>query len=215
MQSMNRASRSILLVVAAALLIDAADAGVAHAWYRPYNRRGYGNAYNGAANLIRAQAMANASNAQAALNYEQARAQYLENKKKWTADYYQSKEERQARMAREREKNKLSTETLAEIARAERPKVLGADALNPATGHITWPEVLREEEFATLRVHLEEQFAQQARTSPNRGSVTKIHAQTQEMLSLLRSHIEEMPANDYIAGRRFLDSLDYTARQHS
>jgi hypothetical protein len=35
------------------------------------------------------------------------------------------------------------------------------------------------------------------------------------MSSILRKEIEKVPANEYIAARKFLDGLDYTARMGS
>jgi len=34
----------------------------------------------------------------------------------------------------------------------------------------------------------------------------------QQMIDILKSEIQDLPTNDYIAARKFLDSLDYTAR---
>jgi hypothetical protein len=182
---------------------------------RPYyrSRYGYGNRYgsnsaNGMANIIRAEAQANLAN-------QQARSVAIDNQKKWTQNYFKMKEERQERDAREHEKNKPSPETLAEVAKSNLPRELGPDALDPVTGHITWPEVLQNREFAAHRTELEELFAQRVQTSHAAGTAQSIHTATAQMAEQLRRHIEEMPAKDYMTGRKFLDSLDYAAHSHA
>ena len=74
---------------------------------------------------------------------------------------------------------------------------------------------LQGSEFADLRKQVEQQFELRAKTSNVAGTTQKIHTATQEMSSILRQEIEKVPANEYIAARKFLDGLDYTARTGS
>ena len=199
-----------LLTVAFVLPPHLADAQwVVRPWYHPRYRRGYrsgaGNYMNGMVNLIRAQS-------QAAVNYEQARSKYIDNKQKWTQNYMKMKEERQAFDARQREQSKHSPDTLAAAARSDLPATLGADALDPVTGRITWPDILKGPDFAGPRARLDELFELRAKTGSGAMNVDKIHAAAMEMTSRLRNRIEEIPAKHYIAGRKFIDSLDYTAQ---
>jgi len=198
-----------LLTIATLLPAQTADAQwVVRPWYRPRYRRsyGYGNSYaNGMANLIRAQS-------QAAVNYEQARSKYIDNKQKWTQNYYKMREERQAYLARQHENNKHSPDALASAARDDLPPTLGADALDPVTGRITWPAILTGPDYTTQRTRLDELFELRAKTSAGLGNYDQIHAATMEMTAKMRERIEEVPAKHYIAGRKFLDSLNYTAQ---
>ena len=160
------------------------------------------------ANIIRAEAQANLTN-------QQARSAAIDNQKKWAQNYFKMKEERQERDAREREKNKPSPETLAAVAKSNLPRELGPDALDPVTGHITWPDVLQTSDYATHRTELEKLFAQRVQTSQAAGTAQAIHTMTAEMTEQLRRHIEDVPAKDYMTGRKFLDSLDYAAHSHA
>jgi hypothetical protein len=202
---------AILLTIATPLPAQIAEAQwIVRHWYRPrYRRAYYGNNYgNSMANLIRAQG-------QAALSYEQARGKYIENKLKWTQNYIKMKEERQAYDARQRELKKesaLSPETLAAAAKADVPPMLGADALDPVTGHITWPDILRGPDFAADRTRLDQLFELRAKTSSGGMNMDKVHVATREMTEKLRNRIEEIPTKPYVAARKFLDSLDYTAQ---
>ena len=182
---------------------------------RPYyrGRYGYGNRYgsnsaSSMSNIIRAEAQANLTN-------QQARSVAIDNQKKWTQNYFKMKEERQEHDAREREKNKPSPETLVAVAKSNLPRELGPDALDPVTGHITWPEVLQTSDYAADRTALEKLFAQRVQTSHAAGTAQSIHTATAQMAEQLRRHIEEVPAKDYMTGRKFLDSLDYAAHSHA
>jgi hypothetical protein len=199
----------LLLTFGSLLPAQVADAQwVVRPWYRPRYRRSYGyrGSYaNGMANLIRAQA-------QATLTYEQARGKYIENKQKWTENYYKMREERQAAEARQQERNKHSPESLTAAAKSDVPATLGTDTLDPVTGHITWPDILKGPDFTTQRTRLDELFELRAKTSNAALNIDKIHIATMEMTTKLRDRIDEIPAKHYIAARKFLDSLDYTAQ---
>jgi len=200
----------VLLSLATLLPTESADAQwVVRPWYRSRYRRGYGYGYgnyaNAMANVIRAQS-------QAAVNYEVARSKYIDNKQKWTQNYYKMREERQATLAREREASKHSPESLASAAKDAVPPTLGADALDPVTGHITWPDVLKGPEYTAQRSRLDELFELRAKTSVGVGNYDQIRSVAMEITTKLRDRIEALPAKQYIAGRKFLDSLVQTAQ---
>lgn len=201
----------VLLMIAALLPADVAEAQwVVRPWYRPRYRRsyGYGNrgSYaNGMANLIRAQS-------QAAVNYEQARSKYIDNKQKWTQNYYKMREERQGYLVRQHEKDKHSPDSLASAAKDDLPPTLGADALDPVTGHITWPAILKGPAYTAQRTRLDELFELRAKTSGGAGNYDQVHAAAMEMTAKLRERIDEVPSKQYVAGRKFIDSLNYTAQ---
>ena len=204
-----------LLTVAFLLPPHSTDAQwVVRPWYHPRYRRyggyryGAGSYANGMANLIRAQS-------QAAVNYEQARSKYIENHQKWTQSYMKLKEERQAFDARQREQSKHSADSLTTAAKADVPPTLGSDALDPVTGRISWPDILKGPDFAVQRTRLDELFELRAKTGSGSMNVDRIHAATIEMNAKLRSRIEDIPPKNYIACRKFIDSLDYTAQSPS
>jgi hypothetical protein len=208
---------SVFIVVVVGLFAEPANAQLVRRGYgyRPYyHRYGYGYRYNpgsyanSMANLIRAQS-------QAEVNYQQARSQAIDNQKKWAANYFKMKEERQAYDARQHEKNKPSAATLEAVARSNHPAGLGSDVLDPVTGHITWPESLQNSEYSRHRIELDELFAQRAKTSQSEATAFKIHAVTIEMQDALRKNIENMPSGVYMSARKFLDSLDYAGHSHA
>jgi len=206
---------SVLIAAVVGLFAERANAQLVRRGYgyrSYYHRSGYrynsGSYANNMANLIRAQS-------QAAVNYEQARSQAIENQKKWAANYFKMKEERQAYEARQHEKNKPSAATLDAVARSNHPAALGSDVLDPVTGHITWPESLKNNDYAKQRAELDDLFAQRAKMSQSEATAFKIHAVTIEMQDALRKNIENMPSGVYMSARKFLDSLDYAGHSHA
>ncbi|HEY2251102.1 MAG TPA: hypothetical protein VGH74_08580 [Planctomycetaceae bacterium] len=213
MQISRRGAIGFVLAIAIVCETRIADAQyVVRPYYRSRYRYRYGsgagNYANNMANIIRAQAQANLVN-------QQARSVAIDNRKKWAQNYFKMKEERQEYDARQKEKHKVSPETLAAVAKSNLPHELGSDALDPVTGHITWPEVLRNSDYAGHRTELEKLFAERVKTSQAAATAENIHAVTAELAEQLRRHIADVPAKDYMTGRKFLDSLDYAAHSHA
>lgn len=180
------------------------------------NRRsgsGYGNSYgSGLANVIRAQGQYQLLQSQAMLTNEQVRSAYLDNKQKWTQNYFQMREQHQTYVQQIHDKNKHSAETLTGAAKSEVPQPLATNALDQVTGRITWPESLRGSEYAALRTRLDDLFAVRAKTNGGTANAQKIHAAAQEFSAKLRENIEAIPVRNYVAARKFLDRLDFTAQ---
>jgi hypothetical protein len=92
----------------------------------------------------------------------------------------------------------------------ERPRRLNSREFDPVTGKIHWPQVFLHEKYNDLRSQLEPLFVRRASTSPTPALATEIHDVLVEIIETLRGDIENLPANDYVAARKFLDSLDFS-----
>jgi hypothetical protein len=171
-----------------------------------------GNYLNGMSNVIRSEGQYNLLTSQAGVNNEEARSRYLDNKKKWWENYLQMSEQRSAIDAQRYAAARHSPEALNAAAKSGLPKALGPDMLDPVTGRITWPEVLEDNQYADQRKEIEQLFELRAKTSHGAGTGQKIRTATGHMSEMLRKQIKDIPANDYIAARKFLDSLDFAAR---
>jgi hypothetical protein len=90
------------------------------------------------------------------------------------------------------------------------PRRLGSNEFDPVTGKIRWPQAFLAEKYATPRRSLEKLFVARASTGPTPTVATEIHNVIVDMIEMLRADIEGLPANDYVAARKFLDSLDYS-----
>ncbi|MGQ0634424.1 MAG: hypothetical protein ACT4QC_07435 [Planctomycetaceae bacterium] len=169
-----------------------------------------GNYMQGMSQVVAAQGQYNESTARAAISYEEARSKYIDNSKKWTDTYFQMREENEARTAERRERAKHSPETLRLAAQSGLPRPLSSEALDPLTGRIQWPEALQAPEYAQSREKLERLFEIRATTSGG-GTGMSIQQATREMIEILKSNIQKIPTGDYIAARKFLDSLAHSA----
>jgi hypothetical protein len=173
-----------------------------------------GNYLQGMSEVLRSEGEYNYNTAQAGISYEEARSKYLDNQRKWSQNYHQMREEQQRLAIQQREYNKQLNEARA-AALAARPPVyrgLGQSSFDRLTGRVVWPEMLRGPEFDAPRKQIDQLFELRAKTGSSSGTAEKIHTTVQEMLTRLRSEIEKIPANQYVSALKFLNALDYTAR---
>ena len=171
-----------------------------------------GNYFMGLAQVIRAEGQYNALTAQGMVSFEDARSKYIDNVNRWTQAYFQMREANDEYQRQKFARNKHSRETLALAAASEVPLPLSSYELDPVSGKIKWPAPLLEPEYAELRTDLDQLLALRA-TSGQTGTAAQIREDIRQLREALRSNIETMPANDYIATRKFLDSLDYSIVQ--
>jgi hypothetical protein len=174
-----------------------------------------GNALQGMSTVIRSAGEYNLYTSQAGVNNEETRSRYLDNKKKWQENYLQLREQRSALDAQKREQQKQSRDTYYAATKSAPPAPMSSVALDAVTGQISWPETLQASDFEKPRKQLEQLFELRAKTSSAQGSNLKIHSATEELARILRSKIEKIPANEYMAARKFIDELDHTARAKS
>ncbi len=166
----------------------------------------------GMSNVIRAEGEYNALTAQAGVNYEEARSRYLDNKKKWWQNYIQGQEAHTKMMAEKHARERHSPEALAFAASSSVPRPLSSDALDPVTGAISWPDLLLADQSAADRKELEQLFELRAKTTQTAGTSEAIRAAAAKMTALLRKDVQTVPANEYMAARKFLDGLAWSVR---
>jgi hypothetical protein len=164
-------------------------------------------AARGMADLTRSAGMANLMNSEAAINVETARRQNIENRVYGTEAYFDMR--RINREARAAESGPRPTQDdLVRFARARAPSQLSVSDLDPYSGQVSWPPILREEPYAEQRQVVESLFTERAMvgqlTSPQR---IQIQQATQAMQNTLRSRINDYPPQDYAQTRAFLRSL--------
>jgi len=179
-------------------------------WYSPATAA---ESYQrGFADVVRSAGQANLMNSMAAQNLEQARSMDFDNRVKWTESYYQMRQANRAYRASKRSP-RLSEEEIARIARAGLPKRLTSSELDPLTGQITWPVVLRDEQYTPERKELDKLFDQRAVTSSISPEVYEgIQKSTTELLAALKKNINQYKANDWLSAKKFVDSLAYEIR---
>lgn len=171
-----------------------------------------GNYMMGQSQVIRAEGQYNKDTSEAYINYEDARTKYIDNKKKWTETYFSMREQNQSRQAEKLERSRHSPETLAQAARSGVPKPLSSDAYDPISGRVTWPEALQATDYAALREDVEHLLELRTSTSGGGSFSIKLRQDIEKMTAILKSNIQNLPTNDYISARKFLDSLSFAVR---
>jgi hypothetical protein len=168
----------------------------------------------GIGEVIRAQGEYNLSTSAAAVNLSEARRREIENDKLWVQTYFETREiNRQAREA-ELKRERGNPEDWIRFAQAGRPKLLSNSDLDAVTGKIRWPLLLTAQEYSAQRADLERVFTDRAyHGMVSLNGLTRVNDLTDAMLASLKTQIRELPPDQYIEARRFLESLAYEATQ--
>ena len=195
---------------------------------RWYHRRGGGYGYGGygvstpaSANMrgmssvIRAQGQYNLATSRALINYQQARSRYIDNQVKWQQAYHTMRRSAEAYWEQDREQRAASRDRWLASRGSGKAPPLSPSQFDPHTGTIHWPAVLGGQEFASSRSKIEDLFGVRAHTSGGAATHAQIHAALREMSAQLRGEIHKLPPHDYLAGRKFLDSLETESTPHA
>lgn len=163
----------------------------------------------GYADVISAHGAANLSNSQAAINLEQAAKLDMENREQWTQTYFDMRKVNRA--AREQERGKRPTmEDVVRYAAMGKPQRLSPSELDTVTGKIHWPSLLQADLFTPQRNTLQGIFEQRAKYgTANFDQQMTIRSATGAMLGYLKDQIRNIPPPNYVAAKRFLESLAY------
>ena len=186
-----------------------------------YNRGGYAStaaqaADYGMSEMMRAQGYQNLENSQAAINWEQAKTQEVQNRLRWTETYFEMRKvNREARAAEEGPP--VTHEQAVKMAKMALPPRLGSTQLDPVTGHIAYPPVLMDDVYEQYRNRLDKLFSDRAASggSMQYGAYKEIQSTVSQFIDVLKQHVHEYEAGDYGKARTFLNSLAQEARMPS
>ena len=170
-------------------------------------------AADGIASVVRSEGYANLKNSEAAKNWQEARSMEIDNKMKWTETYFEMrKTNREARAAEEGPP--VTQEQAIRMAKMAAPPRLGSTQLDPVTGHIEYPLVLRDDIFAPNRQELDTLFAKRAASggSVQYEEVREMQDAVGKFIDVLKQNVGNYAAGDYGRARTFLDSLAREAR---
>jgi hypothetical protein len=170
-----------------------------------------GMAY-GYAKLIESSGEAVKNGADAALTLSEVRRREMENWKKSLETWLEvEKINRDARAAARG--RPLTPADYVRLSQMGKPRRLTPSQLNLLTGELAWPVVLEGALFEAYRQALDGLFAE--RSEHGRLSAEE-YAQAQQtaqaMVDLLRQRIGALAPADYMAARRFLESVAYELR---
>lgn len=170
-------------------------------------------AADGIASVVRSEGYANLKNSEAAKNWQEARSMEIDNKMKWTETYFEMrKTNREARAAEAGPP--VTQEQAIRMAKMAAPPRLGSTQLDPVTGHIEYPVVLRDDIFAPNRQELDTLFAKRAASggSVQYEEIREMQDAVSKFIDVLRQNVGNYAAGDYGRARTFLDSLAREAR---
>jgi hypothetical protein len=170
----------------------------------------------GRAALARAYGQGNYWNAQAMKDTQEAYRRYLENRRKTLETYVELAQINQEARANARGP-RATREDLARYANEGAPKPLTASQFDGAFGVIRWPEVLRRPEFGVARSTVDRLLPDYCLRRVDVGSDTS-HDLTQSVVELqgkLKEEINSVSPMEYVAAKKFLESLKYEVGHRS
>ncbi|MBN2294285.1 MAG: hypothetical protein JXM70_17790, partial [Pirellulales bacterium] len=167
----------------------------------------------GMADVIRSEGRARLDTSEAAINMTEARKKEIENRKQWTETYFDMR--RINREARAAERGpKRTKEDWIRFAQAGKPQRLSPSELDSVAGKLSWPILLRKDEFAKERAIVDQAFANRATTgtiSPE--DYEAVRKATDTIAETMKKDIKKISSLDYITAKRFLKSITYESRQ--
>jgi hypothetical protein len=166
----------------------------------------------GYADVIRAAGDAEVSDSVAAGNYAAARSQEIDNHKKAVETYFQLKEVNKRETAKI-EGPPLTQEQLYLWNKSMAPKRPNTAMLDPVTGKIAWPIILRTNLYAAPCHTLDGLFSERASTgSLNGDQYAAVQDSYNTILSTLTANASKYSDMDIIAVKKLIDALLYEAR---
>lgn len=170
---------------------------------------GYGY---GAAAVIDAAGNYNLNTSQAAINYQQAYRNSLENSVNYAETYYTKRRLHDSYME-SKAGPAPSRETLAERARQGVPERLTGDQYEAAFGTLYWPVAFDDPRFAAQRKELDRLMAdREAQAGVGSQHYRLVTQYTEEMKNELRDMMDTLSPTEYVQAKNFLNSVNYEAR---
>lgn len=166
-----------------------------------------GSAMRGMASVISAKGDYNLATSAAAVNLTQAQKQDIQNRQQATQAYFNMQETN--RVGRDAKRSpRLSHEQLVRIAADAAPRQVSSNEVNPVTGQVNWPELLRRDQFAEEREALEKLSLKHAHYGALGGDdLDNAGHLIEGMSAKLRSILTMVPAQRYMDAKNFLKSL--------
>ena len=162
----------------------------------------------GLGNVISAKGDYNLNTSQAAINMTQAQSNEIQNRQQWTNAYFDMRKVNRANRAEERGRQP-TMEDAVRYAQMGKPKRLSPSEMDNVTGKITWPKLLRIDQFEDQRAKLDELFEKRARYGITFEDQMALREATNDMVAELKTKIRDLPPYDYANAKRFLESLAY------
>jgi hypothetical protein len=135
---------------------------------------------------------------------------YIENRQYAAETYFNMRDTNRA--ARAAEKGPRPTrEDLERYSTARIPDRLSVSELDPLTGQIGWPTVLRDDQYKQHRDALDAMYDQRSAAGGhlNNDQRDRVKRITTDMKAKLKASIGQYSANQYLQAKKFIQGLDY------
>lgn len=177
----------------------------------------FGSAMAGMALYTRSLGQYNMNTGKAAVSYQQAYQQYIQNRKLAVQTYFDMRRMNASYRAEQEMLHPHATpEGIAAFNQSRLPAPLSDHDFDPAQGVIAWPPLLQRSEFDDSRHKLEGLFTEWSSDPHGAGLGTNNCREIQHAVSdisdKLHSEIKQFQPDEYIAASKFLRSLAYSAR---
>jgi hypothetical protein len=168
----------------------------------------------GYASVVTAQGQANYLNGQAAVYFQQARKQAINNNELATETYFRTR--RVNLEARNAERPaRLNSDQYAVLAKKAAPDRLTSHEYDTTFARLTWPAALSGDEFAEQREAMDRAFG--SRSLRDSGADSAFYGEVKQISSAmqktLQSQVGRLDGTQYVAAKKFLMSLTYEATQ--
>ena len=199
-----------LIFVATYTTIATAQYGWGGGYHASTAAEGYAR---GMGDVIRSAGQARMDTSQAAINYSQAKQQEIKNRKQWTQTYFDMR--RINREARAAEKGpKRTKEDWIRLAQAGMPERLSPSELDSVGGRLTWPILLRKDEFSKDRAVIDGAFENRASTGTmSYKNYEAVRQATDSISAQMKKEIRNVSSLDYTTAQRFLRNLSFDSRK--
>ena len=168
-----------------------------------------GSALNGMSQVISAAGQYNLNTSAAAINATQAQSNAMQNQIQAVNTFWETRNIGRAQRAAERGPV-LTPEQLARIAHEGVPRALTPSQIDPVTGKLNWPGPLLDTSFDSQRGQLDEVTAKWVNYGGLDYSDKNLVRETvHSLFGGLKAKIRDIPPQDYVASRTFLQSLIY------
>lgn len=128
---------------------------------------------------------------------------------------YETKQQHTLKLERakaEKEARKRLLEERASLPRTVESWRLSASEFETTTGEVQWPSALSQESFAVQRAEIESLLKSRVKVGTTGDLDACIVKKTQELHQELREKIRQIPAKEYLEGRKFLNRLAVEAQ---
>lgn len=166
----------------------------------------------GMADVIRSRGAANMMNSRAAINYTEAESNQIKNRMQATETYFDMRAVN--KQAREAERGPRPTaEDAARYARERAPSRLSASQLDPLSGSINWPPILRDDIYKPYRDTLQSMYNQRAKNGTlTMAEMQEVQTAAASIEELMKENIDNYPPQAYVETKKVVSGLSREAQ---